>query len=83
MIKNSVFHIFRSSYTRRIFEIIGNIDKQRGEINKVLADTRNVQKDINQLTGRVDRSFAVTDEMIFKVKISNLLSNSIFSDGFS
>jgi Protein of unknown function (DUF812) len=33
----------------------------------VLADTRNVQKDINQLTGRVDRSFAVTDEMIFKV----------------
>ncbi|XP_065337568.1 coiled-coil domain-containing protein 22 homolog isoform X1 [Cloeon dipterum] len=58
--------ISRSSYTRRIFEIIGNINKQKEDINKILADTRFIQKDINQLTGRLDRSFAVTDEMIFK-----------------
>ncbi|XP_059474535.1 coiled-coil domain-containing protein 22 homolog [Neocloeon triangulifer] len=58
--------ISRSSYTRRIFEIIGNIKKQKEDIDKILADTRMVQKDINQLSGRLDRSFAVTDEMIFK-----------------
>ncbi|KAF4518753.1 hypothetical protein B566_EDAN006157 [Ephemera danica] len=56
----------RSAYTRRILEIIGNIRKQKEEIDKVLADTRQVQKEINQLTGRLDRSFAVADELIFK-----------------
>lgn len=57
----------RSSYTKRISEIIGNIKKQKKEITNVLRDTKAIQKDINTLTGRLDRTFAVADELIYKV----------------
>lgn len=56
----------RSAYTRRILEIVANIKKQKLDIDKVLIDTREVQKEINQLSGKLDRTFAVTDELIFK-----------------
>lgn len=56
----------RSSYTKRITEIVGNIKKQKEEIAKVLIDTKSLQKEINQLTGKLDRTFTVTDELIFK-----------------
>ncbi|VEN41451.1 unnamed protein product [Callosobruchus maculatus] len=56
----------RSAYTKRILEIIGNIRKQNNEIQKVLSDTRSIQKDINNLTGQVDRSFTLCDELIFR-----------------
>ncbi|XP_031555809.1 coiled-coil domain-containing protein 22 homolog [Actinia tenebrosa] len=56
----------RSAYTRRILEIVGNIKKQKEEINKILIDTKTVQKEINQLSGKLDRTFTVTDEQIFK-----------------
>ncbi|KAK3700428.1 hypothetical protein QZH41_015291, partial [Actinostola sp. cb2023] len=56
----------RSAYTRRILEIVGNIKKQKEEISKILVDTKVVQKEINQLSGKLDRTFAVTDEQIFK-----------------
>ena len=59
---------FRSAYTRRIVEIIGNIKKQKKEIHKVLEDTRAIQKEINNLSGRIERTFAVADELIFKVR---------------
>ncbi|KAJ8919437.1 hypothetical protein NQ315_016535 [Exocentrus adspersus] len=55
----------RSAYTRRILEIIGNIRKQNNEIQKVLKDTRETQKEINNLTGQVDRSFTLSEELIF------------------
>ncbi|KAF7266793.1 coiled-coil domain-containing protein 22 homolog isoform X2 [Rhynchophorus ferrugineus] len=55
----------RASYTERILEIVANIKKQDLEIQKILSDTRNVQKDINNLTGQVDRSFTLSDELIF------------------
>lgn len=32
----------------------------------MLADTKSVQKEINHLSGVLDRTFAVTDELIFK-----------------
>ncbi|XP_054706190.1 coiled-coil domain-containing protein 22 homolog [Uloborus diversus] len=58
--------VSRSAYTRRIMEIVGNIKKQKSEIDKVLLDTRNVQKEINRLSGKLERTFTVTDELIFK-----------------
>jgi len=57
----------RQFYTKRILEIMANIDKQKREINKVLIETRNIQKDINQLIGKLERVFNATDELIFKV----------------
>ncbi|XP_053706208.1 coiled-coil domain-containing protein 22 isoform X1 [Synchiropus splendidus] len=56
----------RSAYTERILEIVSNIKKQKEEIIKVLSDTKELQKEINNLTGKLDRTFAVTDELIFK-----------------
>uniref|UniRef100_A0A8C7MC87 Coiled-coil domain-containing protein 22 n=1 Tax=Oncorhynchus kisutch TaxID=8019 RepID=A0A8C7MC87_ONCKI len=58
--------ISRSAYTARILEIVGNIRKQKEEITKILSDTKELQKEINSLTGKLDRTFAVTDELVFK-----------------
>ena len=38
-------------------------------ILQILIDTKDVQKEINQLSGKLDRTFAVTDELIFRVGI--------------
>ena len=56
----------RSAYTRKIMEIVANIKKQKQEIDKILVDTKAVQKEINSLSGKLDRTFTVTDELIFK-----------------
>ncbi|BFZ14968.1 hypothetical protein BsWGS_18007 [Bradybaena similaris] len=56
----------RSAYTRKIMEIVANIKKQKQEIDKILVDTKSVQKEINLLSGKLDRTFAVTDELIFR-----------------
>ncbi|KAJ8257234.1 hypothetical protein GJAV_G00183350 [Gymnothorax javanicus] len=58
--------VSRSAYTHRILEIVGNIRKQKEEITKILSDTKDLQKEINSLSGKLDRTFAVTDELVFK-----------------
>uniref|UniRef100_A0A0K8SMG4 Coiled-coil domain-containing protein 22 homolog n=1 Tax=Lygus hesperus TaxID=30085 RepID=A0A0K8SMG4_LYGHE len=59
-------NIIRSSYTRRIMEIIGNIKKQKDEIDKILRDTKQLQRNTNGLFGTLDRLFTVVDETIFR-----------------
>ena len=59
----------RVSYTRRIMELVGNISKQKEGIAMILADTQQVQREINQLSGKLERIFIVTDEQIFKVRV--------------
>lgn len=56
----------RVSYTQRMMEIVVNIQKQKEDIGKILGDTRLVQKEINQLTGKLDRIFTITDEQVYK-----------------
>ena len=56
----------RVAYTRRIMEIVHNIQRQKEDINKILGDTRMVQKEINQLAGKLERVFTMTDEQVFK-----------------
>ncbi|XP_006876747.1 PREDICTED: coiled-coil domain-containing protein 22 [Chrysochloris asiatica] len=58
--------VSRLAYTQRILEIVGNIRKQKEEITKILSDTKGLQKEINSLSGKLDRTFAVTDELVFK-----------------
>lgn len=36
---------------------------------QILIDTKSVQKEINSLSGKLDRTFAVTDELIFRVSV--------------
>ncbi|KAL5286232.1 CCDC22 family protein [Megaselia abdita] len=56
----------RNAHTSRILEIIGNIRKQKNDIDKVLRDTRELQKQINTLNGQLDRQFTATDDLLFK-----------------
>ena len=56
----------RASYTRRIIEIIGNVKKQNEETKKVLMETKTIQKDINTLNGKIERSFAVSEDIIYR-----------------
>ncbi|XP_062564380.1 coiled-coil domain-containing protein 22 homolog [Armigeres subalbatus] len=58
--------INRTAYTSRILEIIGNIRKQKNGIDQILQDTRSLQKEINTITGQLDRQFTVTDDLIFR-----------------
>ncbi|KAG8570448.1 hypothetical protein GDO81_011274 [Engystomops pustulosus] len=58
--------VSRAAYTQRILEIVSNIKKQKEDITKILSDTKDLQKEINNLTGKVDRTFVVTDELVFK-----------------
>lgn len=64
-----VICFFRHIYTKRIIEIIGNVDKQNAEIKKILEDTRQLQKEINTLEGQLERCFAIADETLFKVSL--------------
>ena len=56
----------RKFYTKRIFEIINNVKKQEQDIDKILVDIRNLQREINQLTGKVTRTYTVVEETVFK-----------------
>ncbi|RZF40303.1 hypothetical protein LSTR_LSTR013245 [Laodelphax striatellus] len=58
--------VTRPAYTRRIMEIIGNIRKQKEDIDKIVRDTKQLQKDINNESGKLERSFTVADDLIFR-----------------
>eukprot|EP00762_Andalucia_godoyi_P002547 ANDGO_02829.mRNA.1 hypothetical protein len=56
----------RSSYVRSIMDIVRNVKKQQKEIDKVLSDIQALQKDINNVSEALRRSFAVTEDLVFK-----------------
>ncbi len=58
--------VTRSACTRRSMEIVRSIHKQEAVIKQVLVDTRVVQKDINALAEKLERTFFVTDELVFR-----------------
>lgn len=69
-------HSNRQFYTRRILEICSNIDRQRKEIDKILIETKSIQKELNQMNGKLERIFNATDELIYKdAKLSEANKN--------
>lgn len=56
----------RASYTRRIIEIVKNVDKQDRDIQAILADTRGIQKDMNSSVENLHRSYGATDDMVYR-----------------
>ncbi|XP_015786658.1 coiled-coil domain-containing protein 22 [Tetranychus urticae] len=56
----------RASYTQRIMELVNNVKKQNEETKKILLETRQLQKDINIVTGKVQRAYTITDETVFR-----------------
>jgi len=55
----------RTTYTTKIIAAVGAVKKQRVEITKILIDMRNVQKDINNTSEKLKRTFTLVEEMIF------------------
>ncbi|KAM9955729.1 hypothetical protein ACTFIW_001932 [Dictyostelium discoideum] len=55
----------RSQYTRRILETVKNIKKQKVDIDKVLLDTKNLQKEINTITDTAVRTFELVKDLLY------------------
>ena len=55
----------RTLYTYRIMDIISSIAKQKKEIEKIIREVADVQKDINATGERLSRAEALADEKIF------------------
>ncbi|KAJ5071127.1 jm1 protein [Anaeramoeba ignava] len=56
---------YRTNYTKQIFDIVKNVKKQKGDIDKVLLETHDLRKEINRLNGALSRSHLLADEMIY------------------
>lgn len=55
----------RQYHTDKILEGQQNVRKQNADIDKVLLDTRELQREIAQLTDTLSRSFTIVDELVF------------------
>ncbi|MCO5604446.1 hypothetical protein L7F22_058612 [Adiantum nelumboides] len=56
----------RSSYVGRITELIKNSKKQDADILRILDETRDLQRDSNANQGRLKRTYALVDELVFR-----------------
>ena len=59
-------NVHRPSFVRRVNEIIKNIKKQEGEINKIVGDTRTVQREIQSAQELLERTYTVVEETLFR-----------------
>ena len=57
----------RSDYTKQIMDILNNVAKQKNETTKVIEEIRFIQKDINSLEGKLGRTYADADHILFEV----------------
>jgi len=58
--------INRQVYVQRIMDIVKTLEKQKQDMNKILADIHTVQRDINAVGETSKRSFAICDEIVFQ-----------------
>ncbi|MFH4976390.1 hypothetical protein AB6A40_003099 [Gnathostoma spinigerum] len=56
----------RSAYTKHIFESVENIKRQQEGIEKVLAENLKIQKEVKSLSGKLDRTFTVVEERLYR-----------------
>ncbi|GAV03788.1 hypothetical protein RvY_14168 [Ramazzottius varieornatus] len=68
----------RASYTKRILEIVASIKKQKVDIDKIIRDTRVIQKEINTLSGRLERAFTEIEELMFRDAKSDELARKAY-----
>ncbi|VDP05189.1 unnamed protein product [Soboliphyme baturini] len=69
----------RSTYTLRILEITENIKKQKLEIAKIIGDIKLLQKDINLISGKLERTFVETENRLLKYPDTDQFKNLITS----
>ncbi|XP_046650778.1 coiled-coil domain-containing protein 22 homolog [Daphnia pulicaria] len=68
----------RTFYTQRILSIVANVKKQNEEMHRVLEDVKSVQREINSIQGKVERTFTVTDVIIFRMAKSDETARRIY-----
>lgn len=56
----------RSTYVRRITELIKNSKKQDIDISRIIGETRDLQRESNANQGRLERTHALVDELVFR-----------------
>lgn len=61
----------RPTYTRRIMEIVRQIRKQKAEIGRIVADVRLVQAEINVVADKLQRTVAVTSDIMERGAVEN------------
>lgn len=57
----------RAAYVKMIFDVTKKVDKQNEELTKAVLETRYLQRSINNLCGRLDRTFKLVENVIPKV----------------
>ncbi|PAA54504.1 hypothetical protein BOX15_Mlig011846g1, partial [Macrostomum lignano] len=55
----------RRELTRGLLDFAANLKKQRAELGRISDELRAAQKEINRLTGKLDRTYRVADEAVF------------------
>ena len=56
----------RSSYIKRITELIKNSKKQDIDISQIIEEIRGLQRESNANQGRLKRTYALVDELVFR-----------------
>lgn len=59
-------YVPRSAFTGQIMDILNRVSKQKAETDKVIQDIKTVQKDINNLEGKLSRTYADVDYRLFE-----------------
>lgn len=57
----------RAAYIKMIFDVTHKVTKQSDEITDVISEVRQLQRDISNLSGRLERSFTLVENTILKV----------------
>uniref|UniRef100_A0A6A7G438 Coiled-coil domain-containing protein 22 homolog n=2 Tax=Hirondellea gigas TaxID=1518452 RepID=A0A6A7G438_9CRUS len=70
--------VARSVYTKRILEMTAAVHQQRQVTESVLLEVRKLQKEINSIAGKIDRSFTVIEEVSYKASWSNNSSTGLY-----
>jgi len=68
----------RTTYTRRIMEIVKNVRKQKVEIDKILGHVKALQKEFNASSVTLGRSFATADEIIFREAVRDAAAKQVY-----
>lgn len=59
----------RQAYIKMIFDVTTKVDEQNVKLQRAIQDTRRLQKDISNLSDRLERSFAFAKDIILKVML--------------
>ena len=70
--------IGRSFYTKSILELTAKVHQQRQVTGALLQDIKRVQKEINSLSGKIDRSFTLIEEVSYKASWNHSVGTPLY-----